>query len=126
MILLGRDWNAHSDRWDPQCPPSGDGVLIMNFMDEYNFIEVTDGEVTHVYNRNGDVSTTLIDFLIPKAEIPGGLEISTDLTTTLDHPLVHAHSRWDEGEVVKVSRKITGWDIDGLKGEKENYEKPNK
>jgi len=20
-ILLGGDWNAHSDRWDPQCPP---------------------------------------------------------------------------------------------------------
>jgi len=20
-ILMGGDWNAHSDRWDPQCPP---------------------------------------------------------------------------------------------------------
>ena len=39
-----------------------------------------------------------------------------------------AHLRWDEAEGVKVSRKVTGWDIDGLKleEEKENYEKAKK
>ena len=39
-----------------------------------------------------------------------------------------AQLRWDEGEEVKVSRKVTGWDIDGLKSEeeKENYEKAQK
>jgi len=41
---------------------------------------------------------------------------------------VCAQLRWDEGEGVKVSRKVTGWDIDGLKSEeeKENYEKAQK
>jgi len=55
-------------------------------------------------------------------------EIATDLATTSDHAIVCAHLRWDEGEGVKVSRKITGWDIDGLKSEeeKENYKKANK
>ena len=36
-----------------------------------------------------------------------------------------AQSRLDEGEGVNVSRKITGWDIDGLDSEEEeeNYKK---
>jgi len=56
------------------------------------------------------------------------LEIATDLATTSDHAMVCAHLRWDEGERAKVSRKVTGWDIDGLKSEeeKENYEKAQK
>jgi len=33
-ILLGGDWNAHSDRWDPQCPPKRDGNFLENPMDE--------------------------------------------------------------------------------------------
>jgi len=56
------------------------------------------------------------------------LETSTDLTTTVDHAIVCAHSRWDEGEGVEVLRKVTGWDIDGLKSkdEEENYKKAQK
>jgi len=56
------------------------------------------------------------------------LEISTDLTTTSDHTVVCAQLRWNEGEGVKVLRKITGWDIDGLKSKKEeeNYKKAQK
>jgi hypothetical protein len=90
-ILLGGDWNAHSDRWDPQYPPKRDEVFLTNLMDEYDLTEVTDGEATHVSNRNGEVSTSLIDFFITKAEMAGGLEISTDLTTTSDHAVVRAH-----------------------------------
>ena len=39
-----------------------------------------------------------------------------------------AQSRWDEGEGVKVSRKIAGWDIDELKSKEkeENYKKADK
>ena len=33
--------------------------------------------------------------------------------------VVCAHSGWDKGKVAKVSRKITEWDIDGLKSEEE-------
>jgi len=33
-ILLGGDWNAHSDRWDPQCPPKRDANFLENLMDE--------------------------------------------------------------------------------------------
>jgi len=52
------------------------------------------------------------------------LETSTDLATTSDHKIVCAQIRWDEGEGAKVSRKITGWDIDGLKSkEKEEIYK---
>jgi hypothetical protein len=53
------------------------------------------------------------------------LEIATDLATTSDHVVLCAHLRWDEGEGAKLSRKVTGWDIDRLKSEeeKENYEK---
>jgi len=56
------------------------------------------------------------------------LETSTELTTTSDHTIVCAQLRWDEGEGVKVSREITGWDIDGLtlKEEEENYKKAQK
>ena len=56
------------------------------------------------------------------------LETSTDLATTSDHAIVCAHSRWDEGEGVEVLRKVTGWDIDGLKSkdEEENYKKAQK
>jgi hypothetical protein len=125
-ILLGGDWNAHSDRWDPQCPPKRDEVFLTNLMDEYGLTEVTDGEVTHVSNRNGEVSTSLIDFFITKAEMAGGLEICTDLTTTSDHAMVRAQLRWDEGEGVKVSRKIVGWDLDHLREDKENYKKVQK
>jgi hypothetical protein len=65
--------------------------------------------------RNGEVSTSLIDFFITKAGMADNLEIATDLATTSDHAIVCAHLRWDEGEGVKVSRKLTGWNIDGLK-----------
>jgi hypothetical protein len=61
-----------------------------------------------------------------KAGMAGGLEISTELITTSDHVVVRAHFRWDEGEGVKVSRKMTGWDIDRLKEEKKSYEKAQK
>jgi hypothetical protein len=52
--------------------------------------EVTDGEVTHVCNRNGEDSTSVIDFFIMKAAMVGGFEICTDFTTTSDHALVRA------------------------------------
>ena len=55
--------------------------------------EVTDGEVTHVCTRNGEVSTSLIDIFITKAEMAGDLEILTDLTTTSDHAVVLAKLR---------------------------------
>jgi len=97
-------------------------------MDEYDLIDVTDGEETHSNPRNGETSGSLIDFFITKASMADRLETSTDLTTTSDHAIVCAHLRWDEGEGVKVSRKITGWDIDGLKSkeEEENYKKAQK
>jgi len=124
-ILLGGDWNAHSDRWDPQCPPKPDATFLENLMDEYDFIVVTDGEETHTNTRNGKTSGSLIDFFITKASMADRLETSTDLANTSDHAIVCAQLRWDEGEGVKVLRKVTGWDIDGLKSdeENENYEK---
>jgi len=127
-ILLGGDWNAHSDRWDPECPPKRDEVFLTNLMDEYDLTDVTDGEATHTSTRNCEISRSLIDFFITKAGMGDNLEISTDLATTSDHPIVCAHLRWDKGEGVKVSRKVTGWDIDGLKSEeeKENYKKAKK
>jgi len=127
-ILLGGDWNAHSDRWDPQCPPKRDANFLENLMDEYDLIYVTDGEETHLNTRNGETSGSLIDFFITKASMADRLEISTELATTSDHAVVCAQLGWDEGEGVKVSRKITGWDIDGLKSkeEEENYKKAQK
>jgi len=46
-ILLEGDWNAHSDRWDPECPPKRDANFLENLMDEYNLLDVTDGEATY-------------------------------------------------------------------------------
>jgi hypothetical protein len=114
-ILLGGDWNAHSDRWDPDCPPKRDEAFLTNLMDEYELTDVTDGEATHTSMRNSEISRSLTNFFITKAEMADNLEIATDLATTSDHAIVCAHLRWDEGEGVKVSRKVTGWDIDGLK-----------
>ena len=78
--------------------------------------------------RNGKTSGSLIDSCITKASMADRLEISTDLATTSDHAIVCAQLRWDEGEGAEVSRKITGWDIDGLKSkeEEENYKKHKK
>jgi len=97
-------------------------------MDEYDLIDVTDGEETHSNTRNGETLGSLIDFFITKASMADRLEISTDLATTSDHAVVCAQLRCDEGEGAKVSRKITGWDIDGLKSkeEEENYKKTQK
>jgi hypothetical protein len=127
-ILVGGDWNAHSDIWDPQCPPKRNANFLENLMDEYDLIDVTDGEATHVSERMGEVSCSLIDFFITKASIADRLEIATDLETTSDHVIVCAQLRWDEGEGAKVSRMITGWDIDKPKeeGKKENYKKDEK
>jgi len=124
-ILLGGDWNAHSDRWDPQYPPKRDANCLENLIDEYDLIDVTDGEETHSNMRNGETSGSLIDFFIIKASMADKLETSTELATTSDHVIVCAQVRCDEGEGVKVSSKITGWDIDGLKSkeEEENYKK---
>jgi len=106
-ILLGGDWNAHSDRWDPDCPPKRDEVFLTNLMDEYNLTDVTDGEATHMSMRNGEISRSLIDFFIKKAGMADSLEIATDLATITDHAIVCADFRWDEQEGVKVSRKVT-------------------
>jgi hypothetical protein len=127
-ILLGGYWNAHSDRWNPECPPKRDEVFLRNLMDEYDLTDVTDGEATHTSTRNGEISRLLIDFFITKAGMADSLEIATDLATTSDHAILCTHLRWDKREGVKVLRKVTGWDIDGLKSEeeKENYEKAKK
>jgi len=53
-ILLGGDWNAHSDRWDPSCPPKQDANFLENLMDEYDLIDVTDGDATHPNTRNSE------------------------------------------------------------------------
>jgi len=55
-ILLGGDWNAHSDRWDPQCPLKRDANFLENLMDKYDSIDVTDGEETHSNMRNDEIS----------------------------------------------------------------------
>jgi len=65
-ILLGADWNAPSDRWDPQFPPKRDANLFENLLDEYDLSEVMDGEETHTNMRNGETSGSLIDFFITK------------------------------------------------------------
>jgi len=97
-------------------------------MHGYDFINVTDREETHSNTRNGQTSGSLIDFLINKTSIADRLETSTGLTTTSDHAVVCAQLRWDAREGVEVSRKVTGWDIDGLKSkeEEENYKKAQK
>jgi len=97
-------------------------------MDEYDLIDVTDGEETHSNMRNGETSGSLINFFITRASMADRLETSTDLATTSDHAMVCAQLRWGEGEGAKVSRKITGWDIDGLKSkeEEEKYKKAQK
>jgi len=122
-ILLGGDWNAHSDRWDPQCPPKRDDRFLTSLMNEYDLTDVTDGQETHMYTRNGETSGSLINFFITKTSMADNMEIATDLATTSDHAIVCAHLRWDEGEGAKVSRKITGWDIDKLRGETEEEKK---
>jgi len=116
-ILLGGDRNAHSDRWDPQCTPRRDDVFLTNHIDEYDLTDVMDMEATHTNMRNAKTSESLIDFFIMKTLMVNSLERTTDLATTSDHAIVCAYVRWDEGEGVKVSRKITGWDMDGLQGE---------
>jgi len=101
-ILLGGDWNAHSDRWDPQCPPKRDANFLQNLMDEYNLIDVTDGEETHLNTRNVETSGSLIDFCITKASMADRLETSTDWATTSDHAIVRAQLGSDVGEGAKV------------------------
>jgi hypothetical protein len=81
---------------------------------------------THRYTRNGETSGSLIHFFMTKAGLADRLETATDVATTSDHGIVCAHSRWDEGEAAKVSTKITGWDIEGLKEEEELYKKAKK
>ena len=66
-ILLGGDWNAHSVKWDPDCPPKGDEVFLTNLMDEYDLTDVTNGEATHTTTRNGEISKSVIDFFRTKA-----------------------------------------------------------
>jgi len=97
-------------------------------MDEYDFIDVTDGEEIHTSMRNCKTTGSLIGLFITKASTADRLETSTDLVTTSDHTIVCAQLRWDAGQGVKVSRKITGWDIDGLKAKEkeENYKKAKK
>jgi len=102
-ILLRGDWNAHSDRWDPQCPPKRDAIFLENLMDQYDLIDVTDGEETHLNTRNGETLGSLIDLFITKTSMADRLETSTDLATTSDQAIVCAQLRWDEGEGVKVS-----------------------
>jgi hypothetical protein len=65
-ILVGGDWNAHSDRWDPKCPPKRDTTFLENLMDEFDMIDVTDREATHVSEREGELSRSLIDFFKTK------------------------------------------------------------
>jgi len=69
--------------------------------------------------RNGETSGLIIDFFINKASVADRLEMLSDLATTSDHAIVCAQIRWDKGKGVKVSRRITGWDIDGLKSKEE-------
>jgi len=97
-------------------------------MDEYDLIDVSDAEETHSNMRNGETTGSLIHSFVTKALMADRLEMSTDLATTSDHAIVCPQLRWDEGEGVKVLRKITGWDIDGLKSkeEEENYKKAQK
>jgi len=58
-ILLGGDWNAHSVRWDPQCPPKQNATFLENLIDEYKLIDITHGEETFAfvslcYGRSGE------------------------------------------------------------------------
>jgi len=127
-ILLGGDWNAHSDRWDPQCPPKRDANFLENLMDEYNLIDVTDGEETNSNMRNGETSGSLIDFLITKAVMADRLEISTDLATTSYHAVVCAQLRWDEGKEPKYREKLRDGILMGLsqRRRKKNIKKHKK
>jgi len=88
-------------------------------MNEYDLIDVTDGEETYINMRTGETLGSLDDCFVTQATVADRLETSTDLATTSDHSIVCAHFRWDKGEGVTESRKITGWDIDGLKSKEE-------
>jgi len=68
-ILLGGDLNAHSDRWDPGCPPKQDANVLKKFLNEYDLMDVTDGEATYTSTRNSEISRLIIDFFVRKASI---------------------------------------------------------
>jgi len=89
-ILLGGDWNAHSDRWDPQCPAKQDATFLESLINECNLIDVTDRDETRSNTRNGEPSGSIIDFVIMKALMADRFEMSTDLATTSDHAIVGA------------------------------------
>lgn len=90
-ILLGGDWNAHSDRCDPQYQPTGGAGFFKNLMDEYDSTDVTYGVATHMNLRNVKTLESLIDVFMTKALMANQKDICTDLPTTLDHAIVSAH-----------------------------------
>jgi len=89
-ILLGGDWNAHSVRWDPQCPPKQNATFLENLIDEYKLVDITHGEETNTNTRNSETLGSLIAIYITKASMADRIETSTDLATTLDHAIVCA------------------------------------
>jgi hypothetical protein len=66
-ILVGGDWNAHSDRWNPRCQPRNDVTFVENLMNEYGLVGVADQEATWFGNRNGEAPASLIDIFTTKA-----------------------------------------------------------
>jgi len=127
-ILLGGDWNAHGDRWEPQCPQKIDTSLLETLMDEYELVDHMDRELTHTNMADGETAESLINFFITKATLTNRLEIPIAFETTSDQAIVFTLLKWDHKKGVKDSRTITGCGIAGLKqqGEKENSEKAQK
>jgi len=80
-------------------------------------MDVMDGEVTYMKLRNVETSESLMDFFVTIVSMANRSEIWTVLAFTSDYVIVCAQLRCDNGNRIKVSRTIIGWDIDGLKHE---------
>jgi len=107
-IILGGDLNAHSDRWDPPCQPKRGSTFWKNHMDEYDLVDVIDGEPTHMTNRKGETWESRIDLFRTKASMAARLETATDSVSTSDHAIECAQLGLKEWEGAKVSIKMTG------------------
>ena len=125
-VLIAGDINAHSPMWNPHCHQKQNTSILEDIIDQYGLlINNEPGRSTRPMSQG----ISVIDLALSTAVLrPLTLwEISEKYPALSDHELILL--RWEDIDVSLSqpnTAKATGWDIQGLIGDKDQLIKAKK
>jgi len=116
--VLAGHFNAHSQRWDPQCTQQKDATYWEEIIDEYGHEIGNDDRPTHHWVRDGNEGESIIDLTLAHRPITKWTILNRSHATDSDDEIIEWEVNVDKQEDAEDVR-IVGWNLSTMSKEDE-------